>query len=78
MRFEIRSESVDNKKNRREVRTKRRGKKNVGVFKEKELVEVLIGRMRWKMGEYCLVDEDIGDEAEISGGGWPLTATNQP
>ena len=63
MRFEIRSESVDNKKNIRQVHTKRKGKKNVGVFREEELVEVLIGCMMGKMRGYCLVDEDICDEA---------------
>ena len=78
MNFEAGLGSVENKKNRRQVRPRRRGRKNIEVNREEELVEVPIQCEKGRMEDYCLVDEDIGEEAEIGGGGWPLTATRQP
>ena len=44
----------------------------------RNLVEVPMVCVRSGMGEYKLVDEEIKDEVETSGGGWPSTTTKQP
>ena len=69
MKFETGYESGDNKKNMRQVRARKKGTKHVGVIREEDLVEVPVGCVMGKMRDYYLVDEDIGDEARISGGG---------
>ena len=75
MEFDKGSRDLENKKNKRKVPARRKGKKSATVvLKEEGLIEVPIVCKRGEKGEYGLVDEEVGDEYYKGGGGWPLTA----
>ena len=75
MVFEKEVGDIEKKKNRRQVRPRKRGRKNMEMeLKEERLFKVLVGGMGRIRREYNLVDEEVDEADYIGDDGWPQTA----